>query len=68
MTILMVLSIAGYKVVERSAAANQTRVTLTNLNAMLSELDAEAGGSALPAYTWTVQTGRRTGRLQACKR
>ena len=59
MMILMAMSIIGYQVVERSAAANQTRVTLTNLNAMLSEMDADAGSSALPTYTYTG-TNRQT--------
>jgi type II secretory pathway pseudopilin PulG len=51
--ILMTLAVVGYQVVEKSAAANQTKVTLNNLNAMLSEFDAAAGSSALPVYTYT---------------
>lgn len=50
--ILMLMSVIGYQVVERSAAANQTRTTLENLNAMLSELDAAAGSTALPGYSY----------------
>jgi len=50
--ILMTLAVVGYQVVEKSAAGNQTKVTLNNLNAMLSELDAAAGSSALPKYTY----------------
>jgi prepilin-type N-terminal cleavage/methylation domain-containing protein len=50
--ILMVMAVIGYQVVERSVAANQTRTTLENLNAMLSEFDAAAGSTALPSYSY----------------
>jgi prepilin-type N-terminal cleavage/methylation domain-containing protein len=55
--ILMVLAVVGYQVVEKSAAANQTKVTLNNLNSMLSELDAAAGATALPVYTYQDSMG-----------
>jgi prepilin-type N-terminal cleavage/methylation domain-containing protein len=48
--ILMSLAVIGYQVVEKAAAANQTKTTLNNLNAMLSELDAAEGSTALPTY------------------
>lgn len=50
--VLMSLAVISYQVVERAAARNQTKVTLDNLNAMLAELDATAGSSALPKYTY----------------
>lgn len=47
--VLISISVIGYQVVERSAAANQTKVTLEALNSMIAELDANAG-IALPSY------------------
>lgn len=52
--ILVSMSVLGYDVVERAAAGNQTKTTLANLNAMLSELDADAGSGALPSYAITT--------------
>ncbi len=50
--ILISLAVIGFQVVERSAAANQTKVTLDNLNSMLAELEATAGSNALPTYSY----------------
>lgn len=55
--ILMTLSLLGYQVIEKSAAASQTKATLHNLDSMLADLESAAGSGALPVYTYQDAQG-----------
>jgi len=50
--VLMAMAVIGYNVVERSAAGKETKTTLADLHAMLADLDAAEGSTALPTSTY----------------